>query len=176
MTRPRYGSSCMPRSSTRPRCVRRPMPCRSSPRTISHTSDPARTAEVRRAAPWRSFSPLGYVGCFANHPHYLHANVLPHLSSPCVGQSSTCGLPRPPRGKMAYLAHMVGILLNHMFDPASRRSHYHDKDFMPLPAACCIDHAVGGLPGNKRIEVCGTLLGQRPPRAADSRAVCPAAR
>lgn len=43
----------------------------------------------------------------------LHANVLPHLSQPAA--------------KMAFLAHMVGILLNHMFDPVSRASQQYDK-------------------------------------------------
>jgi DNA-directed RNA polymerase beta subunit len=46
----------------------------------------------------------------------LHANVLPHLAH--------------PQTKIAYLAHMVGILLNHMFDPTWRTSQQHDKDFL----------------------------------------------
>lgn len=46
----------------------------------------------------------------------LHANVLPHLSG---GPS-----------KMQFLAHMVGVLLNAMFDPVSHRSQLFDKDFI----------------------------------------------
>lgn len=40
---------------------------------------------------------------------------------------------------------MVGVLLNHMFDPVARNSQLFDKDFV----------------GNKRMEVCGALLGQQ---------------
>ena len=61
--------------------------------------------------------------------YLLHANVLPHLSN--------------PRAKMYFLAHMVGVLLNHVFDAKIRLSQQFDKDFV----------------GNKRVEVCGTLLG-----------------
>lgn len=42
----------------------------------------------------------------------LHANVLPHLAL--------------PEAKMQYLAHMVGVLLNHIFDPRSRESMLYD--------------------------------------------------
>lgn len=59
--------------------------------------------------------------------------------------------------KMVFLAHMVGVLLNFMFDPVdglslvgespvpSRASQQYDKDFL----------------GNKRVEVCGMLLAQQ---------------
>ena len=64
----------------------------------------------------------------------LHANVLPHL-------------PHAP-AKMTFLAHMVGILLNAIFDPTQAHLQQYDKDFL----------------GNKRMEVCGTLAGAaRPP-------------
>lgn len=46
------------------------------------------------------------------------ANVLPHL-------------PLPAR-KMDYLAHLVGVLLNHLFVPACRVSQQYDKDHMVL--------------------------------------------
>lgn len=42
----------------------------------------------------------------------LNANVLPHLAQPAT--------------KMAYLAHMVGVLLNHVFDPESHASQQYD--------------------------------------------------
>lgn len=46
------------------------------------------------------------------------ANVLPHL--PLAAQ------------KMDYLAHLVGVLLNHLFVPAGRVSQQYDKDHMGL--------------------------------------------
>jgi hypothetical protein len=46
----------------------------------------------------------------------LNANVLPHLSQPDM--------------KVAYLAHLVGVLLNYLFVPSARRSLQFDKDHM----------------------------------------------
>ena len=40
---------------------------------------------------------------------------------------------------------MIGILLNYLFWDKARKSQIYDKDFM----------------GNKRIDVCGTLLSQQ---------------
>ncbi len=58
----------------------------------------------------------------------LFANVLPHLTS--------------TDAKLEYLAYLIGLLLNHLFLPSARRSNLFDKDHM----------------GNKRLDVCGTLL------------------
>ena len=47
---------------------------------------------------------------------------------------------------MAYLADMIGVLLNSMFvRDTDRVCHQYDKDFL----------------GNKRVEVCGTLMAQQ---------------
>ena len=46
----------------------------------------------------------------------LNANVLPHLPQ--------------PRAKLRFLAHLVGILLNHLFLPTARGSQMYDKDHM----------------------------------------------
>lgn len=43
----------------------------------------------------------------------LHANVLPHLATPAA--------------KMKFLAHMVGVLLNHIFDTRSRESMMYTR-------------------------------------------------
>jgi DNA-directed RNA polymerase beta subunit len=61
----------------------------------------------------------------------LSANVLPHLVT--------------TENKLEYLAYLVGTLLNHLFLPSARQSHFFDKDHM----------------GNKRMDVCGTLLSQQ---------------
>jgi hypothetical protein len=42
----------------------------------------------------------------------LNANVLPHLTT--------------TEGKVHYLAHLIGILLNHLFLPSARRSSQYD--------------------------------------------------
>ncbi len=61
----------------------------------------------------------------------LNANVFPHLVA--------------TETKLEYLAYLVGTLLNHLFLPSARQSHFFDKDHM----------------GNKRMDVCGTLLSQQ---------------
>ena len=85
----------------------------------------------------------------------LHANVLPHLPQPAA--------------KMAFLAHMVGILLNHVFDPASRASQQYDKAHRrPRPA-----RDAGDFLGNKRVTQ-GVPSGPAlPPRSV---AICSANR
>ena len=78
----------------------------------------------------RAVPPSGADGLVAAE-ELLNANLLPHLTQ--------------THHKTEYLAHMVGILLNHMFWDKARRTQVYDKDFM----------------GNKRIDVCGTLLAQQ---------------
>ena len=46
----------------------------------------------------------------------LNANVLPHLSHRTA--------------KVEYLAHLIALLLNYLFNPAARRSLMYDKDHM----------------------------------------------
>lgn len=74
----------------------------------------------------------------------LHANVLPHLGRPVA--------------KMAYLAHMIGILLNQMFSPDAATAQQFDKDFLGNKRRGGHRGSVASTP---RVEVCGTLLGQQ---------------
>lgn len=62
---------------------------------------------------------------------HANANVLPHLT----------GVER----KTEFLAYLIGVLLNHLFDPSAHASQQFDKDHV----------------GNKRFDVCGVLLAQQ---------------
>ena len=78
----------------------------------------------------------------------LHANVLPHLAD--------------PGRKMLFLAHMIGALLNHMFDPDARNCMLYDKDFMGNKRVPRVQAGRQLRPAWTRTpEVCGNLMSQQ---------------
>lgn len=108
---------------------------------------PARGGAATGTAATEDLLPPGDNPCAVSSPEPANANVLPHLSRPLA--------------KTAYLAHLIGLLLNHLFSPPARVSQLYDKDHM---GALCVVTAVSRHSAkhpNKRIDVCGPLLGQQ---------------
>ena len=95
----------------------------------------------------RSTAPATNSGnSYAAAEDLLNANVLPHLTR--------------PQSKVLYLAHLVGLLLNHMFVPTARASLMYDKDHMGALRTVGPRHRRCEAT-NKRIDVCGPLLAQQ---------------